>query len=131
MRGLHLLSSVARRCDGRETGEVPASNGSVWGWRRQLGGSPSSGAGSYHNRTTVESFSWDVLGEVMLPVHLRLQASQECRHKLVDAVRGNPDDGPLHAQLAQAVHDLEAATAPMRGLEVEWGFIAPPPPAAP
>jgi hypothetical protein len=46
------------------------------------------------------------------------------------AVSGNPDDAALHAQLAQAVDDLEAATAAMLSLEVEWGFVAPPLPPA-
>jgi hypothetical protein len=51
--------------------------------------------------------------------------------ELVEAMCGNPDDMALRAQLAQAVHDLEATTAAMRGLDVEWGFVAPLPPAAP
>jgi hypothetical protein len=50
--------------------------------------------------------------------------------ELVEAMRGNPNDTALRAQLAQAVHDLEAATAAMQGLDVEWGFVALLPPAA-
>jgi hypothetical protein len=45
----------------------------------------------------------------MQPAHLWQQAFQECRHELVEAVRGNPDNVALRAQLAQVVHDLEGA----------------------
>jgi hypothetical protein len=47
----------------------------------------------------------------MLPTHLWWQAFQDVHHELMEAVRGNPDDATLFAQLAQAVQDLEAATA--------------------
>jgi hypothetical protein len=65
----------------------------------------------------------------MLPAHLRQQAFQERRHEVVEAVRGNPNDAALRAQLAQAEHDLEATTTAMRVLEVECGSVAPPLPA--
>jgi hypothetical protein len=43
------------------------------------------------------------------------------------ALRSNPNGAALRVQLAQAVRDLEVATAAMQFLEVV-GFVAPPPP---
>jgi hypothetical protein len=51
--------------------------------------------------------------------------------ELFEVVHANPDDASLLAWLVQATQDLVEAAAAMRALEVEWGFVAPPPPAAP
>jgi hypothetical protein len=67
----------------------------------------------------------------MLSVVLRRQACQERRMELFEAVHASPDDAGLRAQLTQAMKDVVEATATVRALEVELGFVAPPPPAAP
>jgi hypothetical protein len=67
----------------------------------------------------------------MLPVVLRRQACQERRMELFEAVRANPDDTGLRAQLAQAMQEVVEAVPALRPLEVEWGFVASPSPAAP
>jgi hypothetical protein len=105
--------------DGRESGNQTTSNRSAQGWRRQPDSSPSTGVGSYRNRTIDEHFSWEVLGEVMLPVVLRRQACQESRMELFEAVRANPDNAGLHAQFDQAVQELVEAAADVQALEVE------------
>jgi hypothetical protein len=76
----------------------------------------------YRNMTTNEPFSDYVLGNVMLPAHLRRYAFQELHHEIMVAVHGNPDNATLRAQLSQDVHDLEAVMAAPHALEVEWGF---------
>jgi hypothetical protein len=50
--------------------------------------------------------------------------------ELFEAVHANLNDARLLAQLAQAMQDLVEVVAAMRALEVEWGFVAPPPPSA-
>jgi hypothetical protein len=103
MPGLHLSSSCVGRRDGGELGEQPANNGSARGRRRQERNSPSTGASSYRNQSTGEPFSWVVLGDVMLPVVLRLQACQERRIELLEVMRTNPGDAGLCAQLVSLI----------------------------
>jgi hypothetical protein len=79
---------------------------------------------SYSNRTIGETFSRNILGNIMLSLHLRQQAFQQVHDELMEAVYGNLDDAALRAHLAQAVEDLQASTAAMCSLKVEWGFVA-------
>jgi hypothetical protein len=72
-----------------------------------------------------------VVGDVMLPVVVRLHAFQELRMELLEAMRASPEDAGLRAQFEQAQHDVVVTMAELRALEAEWGFRPRLPPAAP
>jgi hypothetical protein len=71
-----------------------------------------------------------VVGDVMLPVVVRLHAFQELRMELLEVMRANPGDAGLCAQFEQAQHDIVVMMAELWVLEVQWGFRARSPPLA-
>jgi hypothetical protein len=52
------------------------------------------GAGSYRNQTSREPFSWAVIGDVKMPVVLRMQACQERRMEKEPTVKVKKDPAP-------------------------------------